>query len=87
MCLLAKVNDIAKLIPEDLNITFDTALEKDADLQRAYDMRLTDATTHSRPRAESSKDRSATPVSMLLGSSSRGDPLTDFIPLCVCQRL
>ncbi len=34
---LAKVNGIAKLIPEDLNITLEKALEKDADLRQMYE--------------------------------------------------
>lgn len=33
---LAKVNDIAKLVPEDLNITLEKALEKDPDLRQLY---------------------------------------------------
>lgn len=34
---LSKVNEIAKLVPEDLNITLDKALEKDPDLLRMYE--------------------------------------------------
>ncbi len=34
---LAKVNGIAKLIPDDLNITLEKSLEKDPDLKAAYD--------------------------------------------------
>ena len=34
---LARVNEIAKLIPEDLNITLDKALEKDQDLKALYE--------------------------------------------------
>jgi DNA polymerase-3 subunit alpha len=34
---LSKVNQIAKLIPEDLNITLEKALEKDQDLKAFYD--------------------------------------------------
>ena len=33
---LPKVNQIAKLIPDELNITIDKALEVDPDLSRAY---------------------------------------------------
>ena len=34
---LSKVNAIAKLVPEDLNITLEKALEKDHELQQLYD--------------------------------------------------
>lgn len=34
---LSKVNEIAKLVPEDLNITLEKALEKDPDLRALYD--------------------------------------------------
>lgn len=34
---LSKVNEIAKLVPEDLNITLEKALEKDADLRSMYE--------------------------------------------------
>ena len=34
---LTKVNEIAKLVPDDLNITLDKALEKDPDLRRMYE--------------------------------------------------
>ena len=34
---LSKVNEIAKLVPEDLNITLEKALEKDHDLRSMYE--------------------------------------------------
>ena len=34
---LAKVNAIAKLVPEDLNMTLEKALEKDPDLRSMYE--------------------------------------------------
>lgn len=34
---LSKVNEIAKLVPEDLNITLEKALEKDQDLRNLYE--------------------------------------------------
>ncbi len=35
---LAKVNEIAKLVPEDLNITLEKALEKDQELSQLYEI-------------------------------------------------
>ena len=36
---LSKVNEIAKLVPEDLNITLEKAFEKDPDLKPLYEDR------------------------------------------------
>lgn len=77
---LPKVNAIAKLIPDDLNITLDKALEKDPEL---------------RAMAESDEDtRRILEIGKKLEGSIRstgihaagiiicGEPLTNFIPIC-----
>lgn len=77
---LSKVNEIAKLVPEDLNITLEKALEKDPDLKR---MQETDE--------EASQILS---LGLMLEGSIRstgihaagiiisGEPLTEHIPIC-----
>jgi len=77
---LVKVNAIAKLVPEDLNITLEKALEKDQDLKKMYD--------------EDEDARRIIDLGKTLEGSIRntgihaagiiisGDPLTNFIPLC-----
>lgn len=77
---LAKVNEIAKLIPEDLNITLDKALEKDADLRRMYD---SDEEAHrvidiGRKLEGSIRNTGIHAAGIIIS----GDPLTNFIPLC-----
>lgn len=77
---LAKVNAIAKLIPEDLNMTLEKALEIDQDLRAMY---------------ESDEDaRRVIDIGQKLEGSIRntgihaagiiisGEPLTEFIPIC-----
>lgn len=77
---LVKVNAIAKLVPEDLNITLAKALEKDQDLRAFY---------------ESDEDaRRVIDLGLKLEGSIRntgihaagiiisGEPLTEFIPIC-----
>lgn len=77
---LAKVNEIAKLIPEDLNITLDKALEKDQDLRRMYEsdeeaQRVIDIAR----KLEGSIRNTGIHAAGIIIS---GDPLTNFIPLC-----
>lgn len=77
---LARVNEIAKLIPEDLNITLDKALEKDPDLKRLYESdeevaRLIDLAR----RLEGSVRNTGIHAAGIIIS---GAPLTDLIPIC-----
>ena len=77
---LAKVNEIAKLVPDDLNITLDKALEKDQDLQAMV--------------ARDDDARRIMDIGRKLEGSIRntgihaagiiicGDPLTNYIPIC-----
>ena len=77
---LPKVNAIAKLVPEDLNITLEKALEKDADLRTMYE--------------QDEETRQIITIGLKLEGSIRntgihaagiiicGDPLTNFIPIC-----
>ncbi len=80
---LTRVNAIAKLVPDDLGITIDTALEKDADLRQAYDMdedarRIIDIGRKLEGSIRSTGTHAA-------GVVVAGDPLVDFIPLCVSK--
>lgn len=77
---LAKVNEIAKLVPEDLNITLDKALEKDPDLRRMYEsdedaQRILDI---GRKLEGSIRNTGIHAAGIIIS----GEPLTNFIPLC-----
>ncbi len=77
---LPKVNAIAKLVPEDIGITLDKALETDPDLKRAYDtdpevQELIDIAR----RLEGSVRNTGIHAAGLIIS---GEPLTDRIPVC-----
>lgn len=77
---LSKVNEIAKLIPEDLNITLDKALEKDHDLKALYESdeevaRLFDLAR----KLEGSIRNTGIHAAGIIIS---GSPLTDLIPIC-----
>lgn len=77
---LAKVNAIAKLVPEDLNITLDKALEKDHDLKLMYEQdedarRIIDIGK----KLEGSIRNTGIHAAGIIIS---GQPLSDVIPLC-----
>ena len=79
---LPKVNAIAKLVPEDIGITLEKALE-DPDLRKAYDtdpevQELIDIAQ----RLEGSVRNTGIHAAGLIIS---GDPLTDRIPVCVAK--
>lgn len=80
---LAQVNTIAKLIPDDLNITLDKALEKEADLRNLYEndevvRRLIDQGL----KLEGSIRSTGTHAAGIIIS---GVSLTDLIPLCTAK--
>lgn len=77
---LSKVNQIAKLIPDDLNITLEKALEKDPDLRRAYE---DDDETKSiidigRKLEGSVRNTGLHAAGMIIS----GNPLVEHIPVC-----
>lgn len=77
---LSKVNMIAKLVPEDLNITLDKALEKDHELKSLYENdeevgRLFDLAK----KLEGSIRNTGIHAAGIIIS---GVPLTDLIPIC-----
>lgn len=77
---LAKVNSIAKLVPDDLNITLERALEKDADLLAVYNTdeesrRILDNGMKLEGSIRNTGIHAA-------GIIIAGDPLTNFIPIC-----
>ncbi len=77
---LVKVNEIAKLVPEDLNITLDKALEKDQDLRQLYENdeevgRLIDLAK----KLEGSIRNTGIHAAGIIIS---GAPLTELIPIC-----
>lgn len=77
---LSKVNEIAKLVPEDLNITLAKALEKEADLKQLYESdaevkRLIDL---GRVLEGSVRNTGIHAAGIIIS----GEPLMNFIPLC-----
>ncbi len=77
---LSKVNAIAKLVPDDLNITLEKALEKDQDLKSFVDQdedakRIMDIGK----RLEGSIRNTGIHAAGLIVA---GEPLTNYIPIC-----
>lgn len=77
---LSKVNEIAKLVPEDLNITLEKALEKDHDLRALYEQdeearRIIDIGK----KLEGSIRNTGIHAAGIIIS---GQPLTELIPVC-----
>lgn len=77
---LSKVNNIAKLVPEDLNITLEKALEKDQDLRLMYEQdndaqRIIDI---GRKLEGSIRNTGIHAAGIIIS----GEPLTNFIPIC-----
>lgn len=77
---LSKVNEIAKLVPEDLNITLEKALEKDVDLRNMYERdeearRIIDIGK----KLEGSIRNTGIHAAGIIIS---GQPLMDLIPIC-----
>lgn len=77
---LAKVNAIAKLVPEDLNITLEKALEKDPDLRNMYEQdedarRIIDI---GRKLEGSIRNTGIHAAGIIIS----GQPLANLIPLC-----
>lgn len=80
---LSKVNAIAKLVPEDLNITLEKALEKDHDLRSMYEQdedarRIIDIGKTLEGSIRNTGIHAA-------GIIISGEPLTNFIPVCVSK--
>lgn len=80
---LAKVNLIAKLIPEDLNITIEKALEVDPDLRSQYEQdEETKLLIDLAKKLEGSVRNTGIHAAGLIVSAS---PLMDTIPVCVAK--
>ncbi len=80
---LSRVNEIVKLVPDDLNITLETALEKDHDLRQRYEQdeetrRLIDLGK----KLEGSIRNTGIHAAGIIIS---GDLLTQHIPVCVAK--
>lgn len=80
---LPKVNAIAKLIPEDLNITLEKALEKDQELRLMYEQdeevkRVIDLGMRLEGAIRNTGIHAA-------GIIISGEPLTNFIPVCLAK--
>jgi DNA polymerase-3 subunit alpha len=80
---LPKVNEIAKLIPEELNITLDKALEIDADLRRQYetDAEVKEIIDLARKLEGSVRNTGIHAAGIIIS----GDPLTERIPVCASK--
>ena len=77
---LSKVNAIAKLVPDDLNITLDEALEKDPEFKKCYDTdeearRIIDYARNLEGSIRSCGIHAA-------GVVISGEPLVEHIPIC-----
>ncbi len=77
---LAKVNTITKLVPDDLNITIDQALEKDRDLQALYqeDAEVTRLLDLARTLEGSIRNTGIHAAGIIISAL----PLTELIPIC-----
>ncbi|WP_068467055.1 DNA polymerase III subunit alpha [Candidatus Protochlamydia phocaeensis] len=77
---LSKVNEIAKLVPEDLNITLDKALEKDPDLRSLYetDEEVARLINLAKKLEGSIRNTGIHAAGIIIS----GAPLTDLIPIC-----
>lgn len=80
---LVKVNAIAKLVPEDLNITLEKALEKDQDLRSMYEQdedarRIIDLGKTLEGSIRNTGIHAA-------GIIISGQPLTNLIPVCTAK--
>ncbi|MBS0622512.1 MAG: DNA polymerase III subunit alpha [Verrucomicrobia bacterium] len=80
---LAKVNKIAKLVPEDLGMTLERALDVDPDLWKLYSedpetKRLIDL---AKELEGSIRNTGIHAAGVIIASS----PLTDYIPICVAK--
>jgi DNA polymerase III subunit alpha len=77
---LAKVNQIVKLIPEDLNITIEKALEKDPDLRAMFE---TDEEARRVIEIAEKLEGSIRNTGIhAAGIIISGEPLTNFVPIC-----
>ena len=77
---LSKVNQICKLIPEDLNITLEKALEKDHELKSMVDS--DEDTRRIIERGKKLEGSIRNTGIHAAGIVVSGDPLTDYIPIC-----
>ena len=80
---LSKVNEIAKLIPEDLNITLEKALEKEPDLKRMSeeDEEASRILSMGRILEGSIRNLGIHAAGIIIA----GEALTDYIPICVAK--
>lgn len=80
---LSKVNEIAKLVPDDLNITLEKALEKDQDLRAMYQR---DEDAHKMIDIAKKLEGSIRNTGIhAAGIIICGDPLTEYIPVCTSK--
>ncbi len=76
---LPKVNSIAKLVPEDLNITLEKALEKDPDLRSVYenDPEANQVISIAQKLEGSIRNTGIHAAGVIIS----GEPLTEYIPI------
>jgi DNA polymerase-3 subunit alpha len=80
---LSKVNAIAKLVPDDLNITLEKALEKDPELMALVE---TDEEAHKIMEIGKVLEGSIRSTGIhAAGVIISGEPLLNFIPVCVAK--
>ena len=80
---LSKVNQIVKLIPDDLNITLETALEGDSDLKKSYTQDL--ETKEIIDVAEILEGSIRSTGIHAAGLVISGEPLSEHVPICIAK--
>jgi DNA polymerase III subunit alpha len=80
---LSRVNEIAKLVPEDLNITLEKALEKDPELRQLYETDEEVARLFNLGRRLEGSIRNT--GIHAAGIIISGQPLTNLIPICTAK--
>jgi DNA polymerase III subunit alpha len=80
---LPKVNAIAKLVPEDPNMTLDKALELDPELRQLYenDLEVRELLDIAKKLEGSVRNTGIHAAGLIIG----GDPIVERLPLCVAK--
>jgi DNA polymerase III subunit alpha len=80
---LAKVNALAKLVPEDPNMTLDKALEVDPELRRVYqeDREIRELIDIAKQLEGSVRNTGVHAAGLIIG----GDPIVERLPLCTAK--
>lgn len=80
---LARVNEIAKLVPEDPNMTLDKALEVDPDLKQLYneDVEVRRLIDNAKKLEGSVRNTGIHAAGLIIS----GDPIIEHVPICIAK--